>query len=143
MKRVVLLVWLVGCYRDAPAPPPSHSSEPVAVDPAPPRSRRHRAEPADAVSLTGIEPPNGDANGGTYCRIRGTHFLTDDHGAIARLAQVRFGASAGTIIRFANDDELIVEAPGGTPGDVVDVVVTFDPGGEHTLDGAFTFVTKP
>ena len=33
-------------------------------------------------------------------------------------------------VRFASDSELIVQSPGGKPGDFVDITVQFEPGGE-------------
>ena len=51
------------------------------------------------------------------------------------------GGKQGTVVRFQSDTEVIIQAPGGTPGAPVDVVVVFDPGGQLTLPGAFTFAS--
>jgi hypothetical protein len=56
---------------------------------------------------------------------------------------VYFGAREATVVRFASDGELIVRAPAGTPGDVVDVRVIFDPGDDLKLPKAFTYVAGP
>src|SRR5687767_3551146 len=74
------------------------------------------------LKVTGIEPEKGDVEGGTYVRIKGNRFIADG----ARNAKVYFGSRQGTVIRFASDSELIVEAPGGKEGDVVDVLIIFE-----------------
>jgi hypothetical protein len=90
------------------------------------------------LKVTGIEPEKGDINGGTYVRIKGNRFLADG----ARNAKVYFGSRQGTVIRFASDKELIVEAPGGKPNEVVDVLIIFEPGGEMKIQKGFTFIEK-
>lgn len=90
------------------------------------------------LKVTGIEPEKGDVNGGTYVRIKGNRFLKDG----ARNAKVYFGSRQGTVVRFASDSELIVEAPGGKPNEVVDVLIIFEPGGELKIPKGFTFVEK-
>jgi len=92
-----------------------------------------------SLVVTAIEPALGDADGGTYVRITGSHFISDG----PRSAKVYFGERQGTVVRFASDTELIVEAPPGVDGTTVDVLVLFDPGGQKKLLGAFTFVHKP
>jgi hypothetical protein len=93
------------------------------------------ADPAPRLSVKAIEPAKGDADGGTYCRITGSRFIADG----PRSAKVYFGSRQGTIVRFASDTELIVEAPGGSAGATVDVLVIFEPGGELKMPHAFTF----
>ena len=90
------------------------------------------------LKVTGIEPEQGDVNGGTYVRIKGNRFIADG----ARNAKVYFGSRQGTVIRFASDSELIVEAPGGRPNEKVDVLIIFEPGGELKIANGFTFVEK-
>ena len=90
------------------------------------------------LKVTGIEPERGDVEGGTYVRIKGNRFIADG----ARNAKVYFGSRQGTVVRFASDSELIVEAPGGKPNEKVDVLIIFEPGGELKIPGAFTFVEK-
>ncbi len=90
------------------------------------------------LKVTGIEPEKGDVNGGTYVRIKGNRFIADG----ARNAKVYFGSRQGTVIRFASDKELIVEAPGGKPNEVVDVLIIFEPGGELKISKGFSFVEK-
>lgn len=90
------------------------------------------------LKVTGIEPEQGDVNGGTYVRIKGNRFLADG----ARNAKVYFGSRQGTVVRFASDSELIVEAPGGKPNEAVDVLIIFEPGGELKIPKGFTFIDK-
>ncbi len=90
------------------------------------------------LKVTGIEPEKGDVEGGTYVRIKGNRFIADG----ARNAKVYFGSRQGTVIRFASDSELIVEAPGGKTNETVDVLILFEPGGELKIPHAFTFVEK-
>ena len=90
------------------------------------------------LKVTGIEPEKGDVNGGTYVRIKGNRFIADG----ARNAKVYFGSRQGTVVRFASDSELIVEAPGGKPNEQVDVLIIFEPGGELKIAKGFTFVEK-
>ncbi|HEY5921625.1 MAG TPA: IPT/TIG domain-containing protein [Kofleriaceae bacterium] len=94
--------------------------------------------PPVALTVTGVDPPKGDIDGGTYIRITGTGFISDG----ARNVKVYFGKAQGTVVRFASDTELIVEAPGGKAKQTVDVVLEFDPGGVLKLPKAFTFVKK-
>ena len=90
------------------------------------------------LKVTGIEPEKGDVEGGTYVRIKGNRFIADG----ARNAKVYFGSRQGTVVRFASDSELIVEAPGGGPNETVDVLIIFEPGGEMKIPKGFTFVEK-
>src|SRR3954467_9657017 len=90
------------------------------------------------LKVTGIEPEKGDAEGGTYVRIKGNRFIDDG----PRNAKVYFGSRQGTVVRFASDSELIVEAPGGKPNEKVDVLIIFDPGGQLRIKDGFTFVEK-
>src|SRR5690349_14756527 len=90
------------------------------------------------LKVTGIEPEKGDVEGGTYVRIKGNRFIADG----ARNAKVYFGSREGTVVRFASDSELIVEAPGGKPNETVDVLIIFEPGGEMKIPKGFTFVEK-
>lgn len=90
------------------------------------------------LKVTGIEPDKGDVEGGTYVRVKGNRFIADG----ARNAKVYFGSRQGTVVRFASDSELIVEAPGGKPNETVDLLIIFEPGGELKIPKAFTFVEK-
>jgi len=90
------------------------------------------------LKVTNLSPDKGDSNGGTYVVIKGNRFIKDG----PRNAKVYFGSRQGSIVRFQSDSELIVQAPGGKPDEVVDVLVIFDPGGQLTIKKAFKFVEK-
>ncbi|HWU89592.1 MAG TPA: IPT/TIG domain-containing protein, partial [Kofleriaceae bacterium] len=116
----------------APAPPPPVAPAPATPTPTP-------SPVAGGLEVSGVMPDRGDEAGGTYVLIRGSGFLAGG----PRNTKVYFGGRQGTVVRFASDGELIVQAPGGTAGDVVDVRVIFDPGGQLVLRSAFRFVPSP
>ena len=87
------------------------------------------------LTVTGLEPDRGDAAGGTPVVIKGTSFTASG----ARNAKVYFGDKPATVVRFASDSELIVEAPAGKANETVDVLLVFDPGGELKIVRGFTF----
>jgi len=127
-----LLVILAACGNTAaPKPPPANEASGGTAAPAP------EPEPAK-LAITGIEPDTVDEYGGTYVVIKGTRFIADG----PRNVKVYFGSRQGTVIRFASDRELIVQTPPGKEGEVVDVLVIFDPGGQKKLPGALKFVHK-
>lgn len=95
------------------------------------------APPPAALAITGLDPEKGDAKGGTYVRIIGTAFQAEQ-----RDAKVYFGSKQGKVVKIQNDTEMIVEAPAGKAGDVVDVLVVFEPGGEMKIPKGFTFTKK-
>jgi hypothetical protein len=86
--------------------------------------------------VTGIEPEKG--YDGSYVRIRGNRFTADG----PRSVKVYFGGQPAQVDRFESDSELIVTVPGGKVGDVVDLLIVFDPGGKLTLPRAFRYVEK-
>lgn len=88
------------------------------------------------LSVTGIEPTQGDYDGGTYVRIFGARFTKDG----ARSAKIYFGDRQAGPPRFASDTEMVVQAPGGKLGDTVDVLIIFEPGGELKIAKGFTYV---
>lgn len=90
------------------------------------------------LKITGLDKKTGDAMGGEYVRIWGNRFTADG----SRNVKIYFGDHVGQFLRFASDSEMIVQAPGGKPGDTVDVLVMFEPGGELKIRKAFTFVEK-
>jgi hypothetical protein len=90
------------------------------------------------LMVTGIEPDRGDAEGGSYVRIRGNRFTADG----PRSVKVYFGGRQGTVSRFESDSVLIVEAPGGKPDEVVDVLIIFDPGGQLKIPGGFRYFER-
>src|SRR5690349_15664539 len=137
MRALFLVVTLAACWQGKESPPPEHPPSPT------PPAEPPRAAPEEALRIDGLEPAQGDINGGTYVLLKGNRFLADG----PRRVEVFFGKSAAyrkaTVVRFASDKQLIIQAPGGKPGEVVDVLVVFEPGGQLTLPHAFTFVNKP
>lgn len=126
--RSLWVVAMVACSKPAPAPAPIVNAQPaVAID-----------APLSPLALTGIEPEKGDLDGGTYVRILGRGFLADGPVNV----KVYFGTRQGTVVRFASDTELIVEAPGGKDNETVDVLLIFEGKGQLELPRAFTFINK-
>ncbi|MGE0868098.1 MAG: IPT/TIG domain-containing protein [Kofleriaceae bacterium] len=89
------------------------------------------------LRVTGLSRNTGDTDGGEYLVIRGNGFTS-----AVRNVKIYFGTKRGTFIRFVNDDELVVQTPGGKPGEKVDLLLDFEPGGKLTIPDAFTFVEK-
>lgn len=88
------------------------------------------------LKVTGIEPRSGDVMGGQMVAISGEGFRS-----VTRNVKVYFGDRTGEVTRIG-DEEIIVRAPGGNAGDVVDVLVMFEPGGELKVPKAFSFFEK-
>lgn len=131
----LILTFVLGCGSSA-QPPPALPSNAVEATPAPTRASGPAPADATALALDALEPAKGDAAGGTYVVLTGQRFLADG----PRSVKVYFGALQGTVVRFASDTELIVQAPSGQAGETVDVRAEFDPGGERVLRAGFTFV---
>jgi hypothetical protein len=90
------------------------------------------------LKVTGIEPSTGDFQGGTKITIKGNRFTKDG----SRAASVYFGGKKADVLGFGGDSQLIVKTPGGNPGEKVDVLIIFEPGGEITLKQAYTYVEE-
>jgi hypothetical protein len=90
------------------------------------------------LMVTSLSPVEGDSEGGTYVVIKGNRFIKDG----PRNAKVYFGSRPAQIIRWQSDSELVVQAPGGKPEEMVDVLVIFDPGGQKELKKVFKYVDK-
>jgi len=135
-RRIGPLVLLVlACGSPQPPPPPSNTTLP-ATPPSGVASDPSSAPSPQALAVTSVEPSKGDSQGGTYVVIKGRRFLADG----PRMVKIYFGSRQGSVVRFASDSELIVEAPGGKVGETVDVRLVFEPGGQLQLEQAFTFV---
>ncbi len=89
------------------------------------------------LRVTELDPRSGDASGGTRLAVKGNNFQRQ-----YRTARVYFGDQQGSVLRFVDDQTLLVEAPGGPPGASVDVLLVFEPGGEITIPRGFTFVDR-
>jgi hypothetical protein len=88
------------------------------------------------LSITRIDPNEGDFMGGSFIRIYGNRFTKDG----ARSAKIYFGSRQAPPPRFVSDTEMYVEAPGGKLGETVDMLIIFEPGGEKKIPQAFTYV---
>jgi hypothetical protein len=120
--RVALgLAAFAGCsgHHGAAAPTPPHDEMVATTNPD--------------LAVTGLDPATGA--GGTTVTLAGRHFTADG----PRTARVYFGDNAAAVDGFDSDETLIVTAPPGIVGEVVDVLIVFDPGGEITLPHAFTY----
>jgi hypothetical protein len=94
------------------------------------------------LKVTGLEPDHGDINGDTYVVIKGNGFLVGNPRADVYFGTQQGGFRKGTVVRFASDKQLIVRTPGGKPGEIADVLVMFEPGGQKRIEKAFTYVEK-
>ena len=131
------LVFLVlACGSSQPSPPPSNTTLAAGSSPSSSSPSSESAAPSSQLAVTNLEPSKGDSQGGTYVVIKGRRFLADG----PRMVKIYFGSRQGSVVRFASDSELIVEAPGGKVGETVDVRLVFEPGGQLELAKAFTFV---
>jgi hypothetical protein len=88
-----------------------------------------------ALGVTAIEPAKGDPAGGTTITLKGARFTADG----PRKVRVFVGEREAPSVRFKSDEELIVQTPPGKVGEVVDVRLQFDPGGEIVMPKAFTY----
>jgi hypothetical protein len=124
VTRAIPLLFLLasGCCRSSKAPEEDSDL---------PRVRN----PGPNITLSSLEP--AEAEPGTPIIIHGTNFAAPREQR--RLIAVHFGGKLVKVIRVAGDNQLIVEAPRGKPGDIVDVHATFDPGGKARLAKAFTY----
>jgi hypothetical protein len=86
------------------------------------------------LRITGLDPKEGDAAGGTKIVLAGSGFTAEG----ARQVIVHFGARQGEVVTIRND-RIVVTAPPGEPGTTVDLRVLFEPGGQLTLPGAFRY----
>jgi len=139
MRALILVVLGLGCGHDNALSTRGSQTAPTTSRPANVQgSERHADQAGERLRITGIDPAQGDAAGGTYVRIKGSRFTVDG----PRTAKVYFGGREAAVDRFVSDSDLMVEAPGGDPGETVDVVVVLEPGGRITIPKAFTFVAK-
>ena len=84
------------------------------------------------VSITDVQPPSGPPAGGNVVTITGTQFV--DNGSTT----VTFGGVAATVQSVTAPDTIVVLAPPGAAGAVVDVVVT-NSNGSATATNAYTY----
>ena len=89
-------------------------------------------------TLTSIAPATGSPVGGTSVTLTGIGFQDDSPGTHT----VTFGGVAATSIVVVNDTTITCDAPAGTAGSAVDVVLTND-NGTDSLTNAYTFYAEP
>lgn len=80
-----------------------------------------------------LEPTSGAP--GQPVTIHGEGFMSE-----SRAVTVVFGDQPAQVVDIPSDTDIVIEAPAGEPGTSVDVVITFDPGGEIKLPNGYTFV---
>jgi hypothetical protein len=132
MRSAIVVVLLAACGGRQASPSSTSSSElsnQVGATEQPTRD--------STLRVTGVVPSHGDPQGGTSVRIVGGGFL-----ATVRAMQIYFGNRQATIRRIENE-EIFVEAPAGKVGDIVDVLLIFEPGGQMKLPRAFAFIASP
>lgn len=88
--------------------------------------------------VTGLEPDKGDSEGDTYVRIKGNRFTADG----PRTAKIYFGGRPGRVVRFESDSEIVVQPPGGKPGEVVEVRIDFEPGGTKKIANGYSYFER-
>jgi hypothetical protein len=59
-----------------------------------------------------------------------------------RTAKIYFGGRPGRVVRFESDAELVVQPPGGKAGEVVDVLIMFEPGGTLKIPNGFRYYER-
>jgi hypothetical protein len=125
------LLFFAACAAHAPAPAPA---------PAPAVTQEAPAEPAEParhakLRISALDPDQGAVTGGTEVTFAGV-FEQDG----SRHLTVYFGAQEAPVIAFSQDRELTVRVPPATSPGPVDITLIFDPGGEMTIAGGFTYV---
>jgi hypothetical protein len=134
VSKCASLLFVIAACSSKPYTPPS---EPMPLPPTGEEARESSAQPTDdSVKVIKVEPDKGPADRPTAVRILGANFR------LGGGVQVRFGKAAAEVLR-TSDDEIAVQAPTGTAGDVVDVTVVFAQAGEMVLRGAYTYVAAP
>jgi hypothetical protein len=131
MRPLLLALVLAACSSSStpPATPPDEMPLPPNRD-----EINGKGAPAgdDKLRVIDIDPITGPAEGGNAVKIRGSNFRTG--GAV----KVTFKKLEADVLRVS-DDEISVQVPAGSAGDIVDVVLVFEYGGELSLRGAYTY----
>lgn len=88
--------------------------------------------------LAGVAPDHGPAAGGTRVTLTGSGFRAEGAGAL----RVSFGGVPATNVSVLGDTSASCDAPTGTPGALVDVLVE-NSNGSDVLAGAFHYNEPP
>jgi hypothetical protein len=118
-----------GSSSSPPATPPEEMPLPPSRD-----EINAKGAPAgdDQLRVIDIDPTFGPEVGGNAVKIRGANFR------MGGTVKVTFKKMDADVLRVS-DDEIVVQVPAGSSGDIVDVVLTFELGGELSLRGAYTY----
>jgi hypothetical protein len=90
---------------------------------------------APPLAVTAMDPRAGGVAGGDAITFGGASFLVDGK---PRAVKVFFAGVEALDVAVLDDATLSVVTPPGTAG-AVDVLIQFEPGGEITLPGAYTY----
>lgn len=93
-------------------------------------------EKEKGLRITGFSPKEGPYTGGDAVVFKGGGFTADGQ----RGVEIWFGDKRGKNVRFRGDDQMIVDAPGGAVGEVVDIVIRFDGARTKKLTKAYTYI---
>lgn len=128
LLALVVVAGFAGC-KTGGAPPPDPN---MPLPPTGEEARRNEIAGDQAVRVLTLDPATGPADGNNAVRIAGSNFRLG--GGI----KVRFGHNEAQVLR-SSDDQIDVQVPPGNAGDIVDVTVTFENGGDMALRGAYTY----
>ena len=93
-------------------------------------------EKKKGLRITGFEPKNGPYTGGDPVVFKGGGFTADG----VRGVEIWFGDKRGKNVRFRGDEAMIVDAPGGAVGEVVDITIRFDSGRTKKYAKAYSYI---
>ena len=92
----------------------------------------------DLPTLTAVTPNTGTSLGANNVTLTGTGFQSDNPGTNA----ITFGGNPATNVLVVSDTSITCDAPAGTAGAAVDVVLTND-NGSDSLIGGYTYYALP
>jgi len=93
-------------------------------------------EEKKGLRITGFEPKQGPYTGGDPVVFEGGGFTSGG----AQGAEVWFGDRKGKNVRFRGNSAMVVDAPGGAVGQVVDITIRFDDGRTKKYAKAYTYI---
>lgn len=93
-------------------------------------------EKEKGLRITGFSPKQGPYTGGDAVVFSGSGFQADG----VKGVEIWFGGKRGKNVRFRGDDEMVVDAPGGAVGEVVDITIRFDGARTKKLTKAYTYI---
>ena len=93
-------------------------------------------EKEKGLRITGFSPKAGPYTGGDAVVFEGGGFQADG----AKGVEIWFGGKRGKNVRFRGDEQMVVDAPGGSVGEVVDITVRFDGARTKKFPKAYTYI---